>query len=119
MKNTILHYTDGGLNNIWLKNGFEVRDTPYGEGVAIHDIDGLTKTICLALINKSSPLTGDEFRYIRNGGMLLSQTDLALMMGVDALTINRWEGDEKVSQVADEMIRALFRNHASSDHSIE
>lgn len=114
----MLHYTDGGLKNIWLKNGFEVRDTPHGEGVAIHDIDELTKTICLALINKSSLLTGDEFRYIRNGAMLLSQADLALKMGVDALTINRWEGGEKVSRVADEAIRALFRKYISSDRSV-
>lgn len=118
MKNKMLHYTDGGLENIWLENGFEIRDTPYGEGVAIHDIDGLTKTICLALANKSSPLTGDEFRYIRNGGMLLSQADLAWMMGVDASNIASWEKSERVTQEADEIIRTLFRHHASSDHSL-
>jgi len=48
MKNKMLHYTDGGLKNVWLQNGFEIRKTPYGKGVAIHDIDGLTKAICLA-----------------------------------------------------------------------
>jgi putative transcriptional regulator len=72
MNSKMLHYTDGGLKNVWLLNGFEIRKTPYGKGVAIHDIDGLTNTICLALTNKSSPLTGVEFRYVRSAAMLLS-----------------------------------------------
>jgi DNA-binding transcriptional regulator YiaG len=93
MDNKMLHYTDGDLANIWLVNGFEVRNTPYGKGVAIHDIDGLTKAICLALTGKSSELTSIEFRYIRSAGMLLSQVDLALMMGVDAQIVDCWEKD--------------------------
>lgn len=87
----IFHYTDGGLKNVWLQNGFEILETPYGKGVAIHDVDGLTQSICLALTNKPSSLSGVELRYIRSGGMLLSQADLATMMGVDAQTIARWE----------------------------
>ena len=40
------HYTDGGLRNVWLVNGYEVRKTPFGEAVAFHDGDGLTQAIC-------------------------------------------------------------------------
>ena len=29
-------YTDGGLRNVWLANGYEVKQTPFGEGVAFH-----------------------------------------------------------------------------------
>ena len=29
------HYTDGGLRNVWLVNGYEVRQTPFGEGVVM------------------------------------------------------------------------------------
>jgi hypothetical protein len=36
-------YTDGGLRNVWLVNGYELKQTPFGEGVVIHDLDGLTK----------------------------------------------------------------------------
>ena len=85
------HYTDGGLKNVWLQNGFELRSTPYGKGVAIHDVEGLTKAICLALAVKSSPLSGIEFRYIRSGGMLLSQAGLGAMLGVDVQSVARWE----------------------------
>jgi DNA-binding transcriptional regulator YiaG len=108
MNTKILHYADGGLNNVWLESGFEIRTTPYGEGVAIHDVDGLTQAICSALISKSGPLTGPEFRYIRNGGMLLSQSGLAGLMGVDAQTLARWEKHGCLPKWADKMIRLLF-----------
>jgi len=118
MKNKMYHYTDGGLKNVWLQNGFEIRKTPYGRGVAIHDIDGLTKAICLALTNKSSSLTGLEFRYIRSGGMLLSQAGLAAMMGVDAQTVARWEKHGRLPKWADKLVRVLFISHADGDQAI-
>lgn len=118
MKNKMYHYTDGGLKNVWLQNGFEVRKTPYGKGVAIHDIDGLTKAICMALTNKSSSLTGVEFRYIRSGAMLLSQAGLASMMGVDAQTVARWEKHGRPPKWADKLIRVLFLAHADGNQAI-
>ena len=36
------HYTDGGLRNVWLANGYAIKKTPFGEGVAFHNLDGLT-----------------------------------------------------------------------------
>ena len=107
----MLHYTDGGLKNVWLKNGFEIRKTPYGEGVAIHDIDDLTNAICLALTNRSDYLTGVEFRYIRSAGMLLSVAALAFMMGVNTQTVARWEKHGRLPKWADRLIRALFIAH--------
>lgn len=118
MKNKMLHYTDGGLKNVWLQNGFEVRKTPYGKGIAIHDIDGLIKVICLALINKSSALTGVEFRYLRSGGMILSQAGLAKMMGIDAQTVARWEKHGRVPKWADKMLRVLYSDHADGNQTI-
>ncbi|WP_173961287.1 hypothetical protein [Polynucleobacter arcticus] len=114
----MFHYTDGGLKNVWLQNGFEVRKTPYGKGVAIHDVDGLTKAICLALTNKSSSLTGVEFRYVRSGGMLLSQAGLASMMGVDVQTVARWEKHGRLPKWADKLIRVLFIAHVDGDQAI-
>jgi DNA-binding transcriptional regulator YiaG len=118
MKNKMFHYTDGGLKNVWLQNGFEVRKTPYGKGVAIHDIDGLTKAICMALTHKSSSLTGVEFRYIRSGAMLLTQAGLASMMGVDAQTVARWEKHGRLPKWADKIIRVLFLAHADGNQAI-
>jgi len=85
------HYTDGGLRNVWLANGYEIKKTPYGEGVAFHNLDGLTRSICMALTHKASLLTGAEFRYIRSAGMLLSQPALGKLMGIDGQSVARWE----------------------------
>lgn len=82
--------------------------------MAIHDIDGLTNAICLALANKSDYLTGAEFRYLRSAGMLLSVTALALMMGVNTQTVTRWEGHGRLPEWADRLIRALFIAHVEA-----
>ena len=93
------HYTDGGLVNVWLVNGYEVRQTPFGEGLVIHDLDGLTRAICLTLAEKPDSLTGVELRYIRSAGMLLSQPALGKLIGVDGQTVARWEKSGRVLDV--------------------
>lgn len=102
------HYTDGSLRNVWLVNGFEVKQTPFGEAVSFHDIDGLTQAICTALTEKPSKLTGAEFRYIRSGGMLLSQPSLGKLIGIDGQSIARWEKVGTVPRWADKLIRLLY-----------
>ncbi len=111
------HYTDAGLRNVWLVNGYTMRKTPYGEAVAIHDLEGLTRAICLALAGKAGILTGTEFRYIRQA-MGLSQPSLGQMMGVDAQSIARWEKTGKVQRWADKMLRVLYSAHADGDEPI-
>ena len=113
------HYTDGGLTNVWLANGYTVHRTPHGKAVSIHDLDGLTKAICLALTEKSGVLTGTEFRFIRQGGMLLSQPALGKMIGVDGQTVARWEKTGgRVPQWADKLVRLLYVAHAAGHEPI-
>lgn len=112
------HYTDGGLKNVWLTNGYTVRQTPYGEAVSIHDVDGLTRAICLALTEKSGVLTGTEFRFIRQGGMLLSQPALGKMMGIDGQSVARWEKTGRVSKWADKLLRLLYVASAAGHEPI-
>ena len=112
------HYTDGGLRNVWLANGYEIKQTPYGEGVSFHNLDGLTQTICMALTNKASLLTGAEFRYIRSAGMLLSQPALGKLMGIDGQSVARWEKTSKVPQWADKLVRLLYTAQAEGNEPI-
>ncbi|RZI93156.1 MAG: hypothetical protein EOP78_11800 [Variovorax sp.] len=102
------HYTDGGLRNVWLANGYEIRKTAHGDAVAFKDIDGLTKAICMALASKAGTLTGAEFRYVRSAGMLLSQPALGKLIGADGQSVARWEKTGKVPRWADKLIRLLF-----------
>lgn len=108
----MFHYTDGGLRNVWLFNGYTVRTTPYGEGIAIHDAAGLTAAICTALTKKAGVLTGAELRYLRNAGMLLSQPALGKLMGTDGQSIARWEKTGRVPRWADKLVRLLYVAHA-------
>jgi DNA-binding transcriptional regulator YiaG len=112
------HYTDGGLRNVWLANGYEIKKTPFGEGVAFHNLEGLTTSICIALTNKAGVLTGSEFRYIRSAGMLLSQPALGKLMGIDGQSVARWEKTSKVPRWADKLVRLLYTAQAEGNEPI-
>ena len=112
------HYTDGGLRNVWLANGYEIKKTPLGEGVAFHNLDGLTESICIALTKKAGLLTGAEFRYIRSAGMLLSQPSLGKLMGIDGQSVARWEKTSKVPRWADKLVRLLYTAQAEGNEPI-
>lgn len=109
------HYTDGGLRNVWLANGYNVRKTPHGDAVAIHDIEGLTETLCKTFVQKPRALSRTEFRYIRTSGLLLSQAALGSALGVDAQTVARWEKDKHIPKMADKMIRLIYLEHANGN----
>lgn len=112
------HFTDGGLRNVWLANGYKVENTPYGEAVCFQDLHGLTKAICLALIRKKSKLTGAEFRYIRQA-MLLSQASLGKTMGRTDQAVALWEKRSMVPKFADMMIRVIYAAHADGNEKVK
>ena len=114
----MVHYLDGGLDNIWLANGYTLRQTAHGPAVAVHDIDGLTQAICLALAGKPGRLSGKEFRYLRQGGMLLSQPALGRMLGADAQSVARWEKSGRVPMWADKLMRILYSAHTNGEEPI-
>lgn len=109
------HYTDGGLRNVWLVNGYTIRQTPYGQAVAIQDLEGLTEAICHAFVRKAKPLSRTEFRYLRTSGLQLSQPALGAALGVDAQTVARWEKDAHIPKMADKMIRLTYLEHANGN----
>ena len=112
------HYTDGGLRNVWLANGYQVQKTPYGEAVAIDDLQGLTDAICTAFSKKPSKLTGAEFRYLRNG-LMLSQPSLGQMLGVSGQAVALWEKTGKVPKMADAMIRLIYTAHTNGNEQVK
>ena len=114
----LYHYTDGGLRNVWLANGYEIKKTPYGYGVVFHNLDGLTQSICIALSRKASRFTGAEFRYIRSAGMLPSQPALCKSMGIDGHSVVRCEKNSQVSHLADKLVRLLYTDQAEGNELI-
>jgi hypothetical protein len=62
----LYHYTDSGLRNVYLKNGYSIKKTPYGRGVSIHDIAGLHQLLGMELVcNKAGKLSSTEIRFLR------------------------------------------------------
>lgn len=105
-------YTSCGLPSIFLRNGFVVSETPYGEAVAIHDVEGLHRAIGLNIICRKSVLSPEEVRFLRKE-LDLSQTHLAKILGVSETTVRNWESTSEnragINGPADRVLRALYR----------
>lgn len=104
------HYTECGLNNIYLVNGFKITKLDDGdEEIFVHDIHGLHVAISNILIFKKGLLEGSEIKFIRT--MLdLSQNKLAALIGCRYQQILLWEKNKnKISKPADRLLRiALY-----------
>ena len=84
------HYTESGLDTVFLANGFRFVNSSGGRQVIIEDIDGLHTAIGVALATQNQRLSGKEVRFLRSE-LLLSQAMLAKIFGVKELTVIRWE----------------------------
>lgn len=112
------HYTECGLNKVWLLSGYQSHDTPYGKGVSIQNADGLHEAIARWLIASKPRLSGGEFRFIRKE-LDLSQAGLAKMFGNDSQSIARWEKTGRVPKMADRFLRAIYREHVDGNAKIQ
>lgn len=111
------HFTDGGLRNVWLRNGYVERDTPYGKAVSFHDLPGLTRAICEALVKKPGKLTGKEFRYVRSA-MELSQRSLGKLLGCSEQAVAKWEKQGRVPKAEDFLIRGIYMEKANGNGKV-
>lgn len=104
------HYQSCGLDNVFLLNGFEIRELDGSRAVAIHDLEGLHRAIAEQLVQKPAPLTGKEFRFLRVE-MDFSQKALAGLLGVTDQSVAKWEkGQTKsITKTADTLIRLFAR----------
>jgi putative transcriptional regulator len=112
------HYTESGLDNVWLAGGFEETETPYGKGVAIHDIDGLHRCIADWLLHKPEPLTGGEFRFLRME-LDLSQGTMGGLCGRNERCVRDWESSDKVPEPANRIIRVIYRERYDPNATFE
>ena len=103
------HYTECGLRNVWLKNGYVIHKTPYGEGVSIQDVEGLHELIGrkLAMLPK---LTGTELRFLRKE-MGMSQRALGELLGTSEQNISLWERRGRMPKVSDRLVRLIYLEH--------
>lgn len=100
-----LHYTACGLDNVWLANGFQTKQTPYGAGIAIQDVDGLHRLLANHLVEKPGLLSGKEFRFLRVH-LGLTQQGLGKLMGnISENAVSLWERKDAVPALNDHWLR--------------
>ena len=108
------HFTEFGLENIYLSNGFKFMETTRGESISIHDIDGLHKAIGLYLITSKKDLSKKEIRFLREE-MLMSQYTLGRLLGVSEQAVRRWEtGKTEIPKPSEYLLRLVYREHANN-----
>lgn len=110
------HYTECGLSNVFLLNGFKFLETPRGKSISINNVDGLHKAIGLWLVTSKKDLSGEEIRFLRHE-LLMSQNTLSRLLGVSEQAIRRWEnGKVNIPNPSASLLRLLYKEHIH-DHS--
>jgi DNA-binding transcriptional regulator YiaG len=110
------HYTECGLQNIWLANGFSKVKTRHGTGIAIHDVEGLHRLIGKAIARKPK-MTGGEFRFLRKE-MGLSQGAIAGLVGTTEQTVSLWERRGAIPKSADRLVRLIYLEHIGNNAKV-
>jgi putative transcriptional regulator len=113
------HYTECGLDNVYLLNGFKYVETPRGKGATIKDRDGLHRAIGRYLVREKKNLSGKEFRFLRHE-LDMTQLLIANLLNVDVQTVARWEKRKTVEipGPAQGLIRLLYEEHTNGNRKI-
>lgn len=112
------HYTECGLDYIYLANGFRIVEGPRGKSIHVQDIDGLHRAIGEMLLYEKKTLTGKEFRFLRHE-LNMTQVDLAALMGVDVQNVGRWERKKTgIPGPAQRIVRLLYQEKINNNRAI-
>ncbi len=103
------HYTESGLDNVWLSGGVARHETRYGPGVSIENVDGLNAAIAAWIVERKSYWHGRELKFLRKR-LDLSQKALADLLGYSDQQVRRWENDvAEMPSPASRLLRLLVR----------
>jgi len=110
-------YVESGLDNVVL-SGINVYKCSCGEVMPeIRSVEKLHKLIALAIVKKDSLLSGKEFRFLRKQ-MMLKGKNIASILGVDPVTVSRWEqSNERIGVSNDRLIRMLYIQAIEEEHN--
>lgn len=106
-KEDTYHYTESGLDDVYLIT--DVYKCKCGEIIAdIPKIYRLHELIAKKIVKKGSMLTGKEIKFLRKQ-LHFKATELAFILGVNKVTVSRWENEETEIGVAnDKLIRMIY-----------
>ena len=101
------HYTECGLDHVFIEGAGEFDDHAGKESVTIPAIGQLHRVIAEGIVTRPAKMTGQELRFLRTE-MGLTQAQLAAVLKVTLLTVSRWERNESpVNDAAEMLIRLL------------
>lgn len=101
------HYTQCGLDDIYLLNGFNTYVVGDEVGFAVQDADGLHKVIALNIVRNKALLCGKEVRFLRKL-LDLTQAELAGFLGYSSQQVARWEKDQgTINPSAERFLRVI------------
>ena len=113
-----LHFTACGLDDVFLGSGYDVVDTPEGQGVRIRNLDALHSAIGEYLATHKKILNGKELRYLRKH-MDLTQAELGKLVGLSSQQVARWEKNQcDISGAAESLLRVLLMEHLRKSISV-
>lgn len=113
------HYTECGLDYIWLENGVFQEETPYGNATSIADLDDLHKTIGLSIVRSKGSFSGQEIKFLRHE-MDMSQNALSDLLGSNEQTFSRWERNKCViSGPAQKLLSVLYWEYVNGEGALK
>lgn len=101
------HYTECGLDNVYLYNIPVVKDVEGEEVVCIPKVNKLHKIIAEGIVYKKGLLDAKEIKFLRTQ-LGFTQEDFAKILGKKGLSLGRWErGETKLDVTTDILIRMV------------
>jgi DNA-binding transcriptional regulator YiaG len=113
------HFKECGLDNIWLCNGFEFKETARGLLVKINDLDGLHSAIAKWIVTSPNKIRGQEVRFLRS--MLgVSQHGLGKLLRQSRPSVARWEAmpDKAIPTQSDSWLRVIYTKKIEGDIAV-
>ncbi|WP_369922182.1 helix-turn-helix domain-containing protein [Marinomonas polaris] len=112
------HYTECGLPNVYLKNGFTIEHIDGEDYTSIDDMNNLHVAIAQSITDSHTALRPAEFKYLRIE-LNLSQKMLGHRFGVSEQTIARYEkGQSEIPRTTDAALRSLFMEKLEKTNSV-
>ncbi|MBR1605586.1 MAG: helix-turn-helix domain-containing protein [Alphaproteobacteria bacterium] len=105
------HYTESGLDNVYLYNISVVQDIKGEKVIYVPKINQLHKVIAEGIIYKKGLISVQEIKFLRTE-MGLKQSELSGLLGKEAQAVGRWErGDNSIDKTTDTLLRLLVAQY--------
>lgn len=108
IKKGTYRFRESGLDSVVLKGIEIIRCATCGdETPIIPNLDGLLRTLAMAIVTSKQPLAGPEVRYLRKY-LAMSGDQFARILHTDKSTLSKWEnGAVNIGSKSDLLIRAV------------